>query len=123
MRDGDAAGRSAETFTFSYDDDLSSRRRSRPSPSSVYHADGVVFEPRRQKQLAQLEDLGFGDMPVCMAKTQYSFSRRRRPSWARPAASSITVRKVKVSAGAGFIVALTGDHHDHAWLGEGPRRP
>ena len=71
------------------------------------HADGVVFEPAAQKEIAQLEALGFGEMPVCMAKTQYSFSDDATKLGA-PRDFQITVRQVKVSAGAGFIVALTG---------------
>ena len=59
-------------------------------------------------------------MPVCMAKTQYSLLGRRTPSWARPAASSITVRQVKVSAGAGFVVALTGSIMTMPGLGKAP---
>ena len=71
---GDEAGRSADTFTFSYEDDLSIAEKIEAIAKRVYHADGVVFEPAAQKEIAQLEALGFGEMPVCMAKTQYSFS-------------------------------------------------
>ena len=104
---GDEAGRSAETFTFSYEDDLSIAEKIEAIAKRVYHADGVVFEPAAQKEIAQLEALGFGEMPVCMAKTQYSFSDDATKLGA-PRDFQITVRQVKVSAGAGFIVALTG---------------
>nr|WP_315522525.1 formate--tetrahydrofolate ligase [Olegusella massiliensis] len=74
----------------------------------VYHADGVDFTTAAEKQIKQLEDQGFSNMPVCMAKTQYSFSDDQTKLGA-PKNFRITVRNVKVSAGAGFIVALTGD--------------
>ncbi len=74
----------------------------------IYHADGVDFTPAAKKQLAQLEEQGFGGLPVCMAKTQYSFTDDPKKLGA-PEGFRITVRNVKVSAGAGFIVALTGD--------------
>ena len=85
----------------------------------VYHADGVVFEPAAQKEIAQLEALGFGEMPVCMAKTQYSFSDDATKLGA-PRDFQITVRQVKVSAGAGFIVALTGSIMTMPGLGKAP---
>ena len=85
----------------------------------VYHADGVVFEPAAQKEIAQLEALGFGNMPVCMAKTQYSFSDDATKLGA-PRDFTITVRQVKVSAGAGFVVALTGSIMTMPGLGKTP---
>ena len=116
---GDGAGRSAETFTFSYEDDLSIAEKIEAIAKRVYHADGVVFEPAAQKEIAQLEALGFGDMPVCMAKTQYSFSDDATKLGA-PRDFQITVRQVKVSAGAGFIVALTGSIMTMPGLGKAP---
>lgn len=74
----------------------------------IYLADGVDYTSSAQKQLAQLEEQGFGGLPVCMAKTQYSFTDDPKKLGA-PVGFRITVRNVKVSAGAGFIVALTGD--------------
>ena len=117
--EGDAEGRSAETFTFSYDDDLSIAEKIEAIAQRVYHADGVNFEPAAQKEIAQLEALGFGDMPVCMAKTQYSFSDDAAKLGA-PRGFHITVRQVKVSAGAGFIVALTGSIMTMPGLGKAP---
>ena len=74
----------------------------------VYHADGVVLTPAAQKQARRLTELGFGELPICMAKTQYSFSDD--PSLlGAPRGFTVTVRNLKVSAGAGFLVALTGD--------------
>ena len=116
---GDEAGRSAETFTFSYEDDLSIAEKIEAIAKRVYHADGVVFEPAAQKEIAQLEALDFGNMPVCMAKTQYSFSDDATKLGA-PRDFTITVRQVKVSAGAGFVVALTGSIMTMPGLGKTP---
>ena len=73
----------------------------------VYRAEGVDFTPAALKQVAQLEEQGFGKMPICMAKTQYSFSDDATKLGA-PRDFRITVSKLKVAAGAGFIVAYTG---------------
>ena len=116
---GDEAGRSSDTFTFSYEDDLSIAEKIEAIAKRVYHADGVVFEPAAQKEIAQLEALGFGNMPVCMAKTQYSFSDDATKLGA-PRDFTITVRQVKVSAGAGFVVALTGSIMTMPGLGKTP---
>ena len=75
---------------------------------SVYHADGAVLTDNAKKQAKKLEDLGFGNLPICVAKTQYSFSDDPSKLGA-PSGFTVTVRNLKVSAGAGFIVALTGD--------------
>ena len=74
----------------------------------VYRADGVTLAPAAKKAAANLTALGFGNLPVCMAKTQYSFSDNAKLLGA-PTGFTVTVRSLKVSAGAGFIVALTGD--------------
>ncbi|MBQ9931597.1 MAG: formate--tetrahydrofolate ligase, partial [Firmicutes bacterium] len=74
----------------------------------VYRADGIELLPAAKKQLAQLEALGFGNLPICVAKTQYSFSDNAALLGA-PRGFKLTVRNLKVSAGAGFIVALTGE--------------
>ena len=74
----------------------------------IYGGDGVSFTAEAKKQLATLKQLGFDNLPVCMAKTQYSFSDDATKLGA-PNGFRVTVRNVKVSAGAGFIVALTGD--------------
>ncbi len=74
----------------------------------IYHADGVELTANAKKQAKQLEELGFGNLPICMAKTQYSFSDDPALLGA-PTGFTVTVRNLKVSAGAGFIVALTGD--------------
>nr|WP_157005193.1 formate--tetrahydrofolate ligase [Gordonibacter urolithinfaciens] len=117
--EGDAEGRSAETFAFSYGDDLTLAEKIEAIAKRIYHADGVVFEPAAKKELAQLESLGFGGMPVCMAKTQYSFSDDASKLGA-PRGFTVTVRQVKVSAGAGFVVALTGSIMTMPGLGKAP---
>ncbi len=117
--EGDEQGHDAETFTFSYEGDLPLAQKIEAIARRVYHADGVVFEPAAQKEIEQLESLGFGDMPVCIAKTQYSFSDDAEKLGA-PRDFTVTVRQVKVSAGAGFVVALTGSIMTMPGLGKHP---
>ena len=74
----------------------------------MYGGEGTVFTPAAEKQIAKLEELGFGSCPVCIAKTQYSFSDDSAKLGA-PSGFYVTVRNVKISAGAGFVVVLTGD--------------
>ena len=95
-------------FHFSYDSDMSIMEKLNAICTKVYRADGVQLVGNAPKQLAQLEALGFGNMPICMAKTQYSFSDDPTKLGA-PRGFTVSVRNLKVSAGAGFIVALTGD--------------
>ena len=95
-------------FTFSYELDASIEDKLAAIVTKVYHGDGVVLTPTAQKQAAELTELGFGSLPICMAKTQYSFSDNAALLGA-PRGFTITVRNIKVSAGAGFLVALTGD--------------
>lgn len=106
-------------FRFSYDIDMSIEEKIRAIAQKVYHADDINILPAAAKQLAQLEKLGFGKLPICIAKTQYSFSDD--PSLlGAPEGFVLTVRNLKVSAGAGFIVALTGDIMTMPGL---PKRP
>jgi len=95
-------------FTYSYDLDQTIEEKLNAIVTKVYHGDGVVLTAAAKKQAARLADLGFGGMPICMAKTQYSFSDNASLLGA-PDGFTVTVRNLKVSAGAGFIVALTGD--------------
>ena len=76
--------------------------------TKIYHGDAVELTDAAKKQAKRLTELGFGNMPICMAKTQYSFSDDQKLLGA-PRGFKVTVRNLKVSAGAGFIVALTGD--------------
>ncbi len=95
-------------FRFAYEDEASLQEKIEAVAQKVYRADGVDFAPAAAKELQRLTELGYGRLPVCMAKTQYSFSDDAAKLGA-PEGFRITVRKVKVSAGAGFVVALTGD--------------
>ena len=95
-------------FSYSYELDGTIEEKLEQIAKKVYHADGVAFLPNAKKQMDQLEKLGFGGLPICVAKTQYSFSDDAALLGA-PSGFTVTVRNVKVSAGAGFIVALTGD--------------
>ena len=95
-------------FRFAYDVEASIADKLNAIATKVYHADGVDFTSSAAKQLKQLEEQGFGGLPICVAKTQYSFTDDQTKLGA-PRGFRITVRNLKVSAGAGFIVALTGD--------------
>ena len=99
---------SENLFRFAYDLDASIEEKLRAIVTKVYHGKDVVLTPNAKKQMKQLTDLGFGGMPICMAKTQYSFSDDQTLLGA-PEDFTVTVRNLKVSAGAGFLVALTGD--------------
>ena len=117
--EGDSEGRSADTFEFAYGDEGGLREKIEAIATRVYHAEGVDFESKAAKEIVKLEKLGFGEMPVCMAKTQYSFSDDAKKLGA-PRGFRITVRDVKVSAGAGFVVALTGNIMTMPGLGKSP---
>ena len=95
-------------FTFAYPDNTSIQYKLNAIVNRVYHGERAVLTPNAQKQAKQLTELGFGDYPICMAKTQYSFSDDQTLLGA-PEGFTVTVRNLKISAGAGFIVALTGD--------------
>ena len=95
-------------FSFSYEDDCSIEEKISHIVKRVYGGEGVSFTQTAKKEIEKLTSLGFGNMPICMAKTQYSFSDDPTKLGA-PEGFTVTVRNVKVSAGAGFIVALTGD--------------
>ena len=99
---------SAEAFTFSYPTDTTLVRKLNAIVQRVYGGAQAVLTPAAQKQAERLTELGFGDLPVCMAKTQYSLSDDPTLLGA-PKDFAVTVRSLKVSAGAGFIVALTGE--------------
>ena len=99
---------SAEAFTFSYPTDTTLVNKLNAIVQRVYGGAQAVLTPAAQKQAERLTELGFGDLPVCMAKTQYSLSDDPTLLGA-PKDFAVTVRSLKVSAGAGFIVALTGE--------------
>jgi formate--tetrahydrofolate ligase len=95
-------------FAFSYSSELSIEEKLYAIATKIYHAGGIDLTPQAKAQAKTLEDLGFGSYPICVAKTQYSFSDDPALLGA-PRGFRVTVRNLKVSAGAGFIVALTGD--------------
>ena len=106
-------------FKFAYDDDLSISEKIRTLAQRVYHARDIIITPTAKGQIENLEKLGFGKLPICVAKTQYSFSDN--PAlYGAPEDFEITIRNVNVSAGAGFIVVKTGDIMTMPGL---PKRP
>ena len=95
-------------FTFSYQSDLSIKDKILSVVQKIYGGKGVIYTPSANAEIERLTELGFDKLPICVAKTQYSFSDDAKKLGA-PTDFDITVKKVKVSAGAGFIVVLTGD--------------
>lgn len=94
-------------FQFAYDEKLPIRDKIRAIAERIYGADGVTFTNQAEKEIDELEKLGFGKTPVCIAKTQYSLTDDQS-KLGRPKGFKITVRQVSISAGAGFVVAITG---------------
>ena len=90
-----------------YGDDLSLKEKIETISREIYGARGVVYEPAAERQIAKIESMGFGSFPICMAKSQYSLSDDAK-KLGRPENFDIHIREVYVSAGAGFVVALTG---------------
>ena len=106
-------------FTFAYPLEYTIKEKIEAVVKKVYGGDGITVLPAAQKQMDRLTALGFGGLPVCIAKTQYSFSDN--PSLLGvPSGFTVTVKNVKISAGAGFIVVLTGDIMTMPGL---PKRP
>ena len=97
-----------KNFRFAYPDDCSVKEKIEAVVKKVYRGAGVTYLPAAEKQIAKLTELGFGKVPVCIAKTQYSFSDDPKKPGA-PEGFTVTVKNVRVSAGAGFLVVLTGD--------------
>ena len=95
-------------FHFVYEDEMSLEEKINAGASKIYRADGVEFSAAAKKQLDRIEALGFGRLPVCMAKTQYSFSDNPNLLGA-PRGFRISIKDVKVCSGAGFVVVKTGD--------------
>lgn len=104
----EAAIEKPKNFKFMYDVSQTIPEKISAIAKTIYGADGVVFTADANKQMKEIEDLGYDKMPVCMAKTQYSLSDDETKV-GRPSGFNITVRELKISAGAGFIVALTGN--------------
>ena len=108
-----------KNFKFTYADDESIAEKISAVAKKIYGADGVTFLPAAKKQLAEIERLGFGKFPICVAKTQYSLSDDAA-KLGRPKNFNVTVREVKISAGAGFVVVLSGNIMTMPGL---PKRP
>lgn len=98
---------SDNNFEYCYDDSMTIKDKLDAIATKIYGADGVDYTPEASRQIKELEDLGFGNLPVCVAKTQYSLSDDQT-RLGRPRDFRITVREASVSAGAGFVLVLTG---------------
>lgn len=94
-------------FKLIYDDNASLKDKIKAVATKIYGADDVAYAPAAEKMLAKLEDMGYGNFPVCMAKTQYSLSDDQT-KLGRPTDFTLNVREVYISAGAGFVVVITG---------------
>ena len=94
-------------FRFLYEDKLSIKDKIETICKEIYGAEGVTYDPIVEREIAKLEKLGYGKLPICMAKNQYSLSDDAS-KLGRPTGFKINIREVYVSAGAGFVVAITG---------------
>ena len=115
----EAAFNQPSNFQFTYEDDMSIADKINAVATKIYGADGVDFTSAAKKQLAEIEALGFNNLPICVAKTQYSLSDDAA-KLGRPKDFRVTVRELKISAGAGFIVVLLGNIMTMPGL---PKRP
>lgn len=106
-------------FQTLYKDELSLKEKIETVAKEIYGADGVTYAPAAEKELMRIEELGMGNFPVCMAKTQYSLSDNQT-KLGRPSGFTVNVREVYVSAGAGFVVAVTGAIMTMPGLGKTP---
>jgi len=102
------AAHKTNNFRFAYELEQPLKNKIIEIAKKIYHAEHVNFSPESEKMLRQLEQQGYGDLPICMAKTQYSFSDDAKKLGA-PTGFAIQIRQVRLSAGAGFVVALSGD--------------
>ena len=100
-------------FDYCYPAEMGLKDKIKAIVTKIYRGDGVDFAPAASREIRKLEEMGFGSLPVCMAKTQYSFSDDQKKLGA-PENFRITVRSVKVSAGAGLCCRSYGRYHDHA---------
>ena len=96
------------TFSFTYDDDLSLTEKVEAIATRLYGAGLVTWDAKARRRLLRIERDGYGDLPVCVAKTQYSFSTDPT-SLGAPSGHELHVREVRLSAGAGFVVVVCGD--------------
>ncbi len=98
-----------------YDLDMPLKAKIETIAKEIYGADGVTYSKDANKALKEFEELGFGNLPVCMAKTQYSFSDDASLV-GRPSGFKINIASCRLSAGAGFIVSAVRQYSDHAWF-------
>ena len=103
----DALENKESNFKVLYDDKLSLKEKIETIAKEIYGADGVTYAPAAKKALAKISEMGYANLPVCMAKTQYSFSDDQS-KLGRPSGFKINIREVYINAGAGFVVAVTG---------------
>lgn len=113
------AAEEGSDFEMLYPDDMSLREKIETIATDVYGADGVKFDAKSERQLARYEKLGWGYLPICMAKTQYSLSHDASLLGA-PTGWILRVREVQAAVGAGFILPLTGTIHRMPGLGAHP---
>ena len=106
-------------FKVLYDDNLSLKEKIETVAKEIYGADGVTYSAAAERELKRITDLGMSNLPVCMAKTQYSLSDDAK-KLGRPSGFTINVREVYVSAGAGFVVAVNGSIMIMPGLGKTP---
>ena len=106
-------------FKLLYDDDLSLKEKIETVAKEIYGADGVTYSPAAERELKRITELGMSNLPVCMAKTQYSLSDDAK-KLGRPSGFKINVREVYASAGAGFVVAVNGSIMIMPGLGKSP---
>ena len=106
-------------FKYLYDEDLTIKEKIETIAKNIYGAGNVVFEAKAAKELKKITELGLDNLPVCMAKNQYSFSDNAA-ALGRPEGFTTTIKEIRISAGAGFIVALTGNVMTMAGL---PKKP
>ena len=103
----DAIEEGSDNFKLLYEDSLSLKEKIETISKEIYGADGVEYTAEATNALKRIESLGFGNLPVCMAKTQYSLSDDQK-LLGRPTGFNVNIREVYVSAGAGFVVAIAG---------------
>ncbi|SHH10229.1 Formate-tetrahydrofolate ligase [Thermosyntropha lipolytica DSM 11003] len=103
-----AAAEKPSSFKFLYELDMPIKAKIEKIATEIYGAKGVIYAPKAEKDIAKIEELGYGNLPICMAKTQFSLSDNPNLK-GRPTGFEITIREAKVSAGAGFIVAYAGE--------------
>ena len=104
----DTVNNKKSDFKFLYENEMPLKDKIETIAKNIYGADGVTYAPAAKKMLAKIEEMGYGNLPICMAKNQYSLSDDAT-KLGRPTGFTINIREVYVNTGAGFVVALTGN--------------